>query len=302
MNKKRNMSLKSYENIFKAEKHQTFDEIVNLHISNLKPYEDQPFKVIEDASLYELSDSIKQYGVLNPVIVRPSESGNYEIISGHRRVRASIMASKEYVPSVIYNLTDDEAIIMLVDSNLYREKILPSEKAYAYKLKLEALKRQGMRVDLTSSQIGTKLRADEKVALEVGESRNQIQRYIRLTELIFQLLEKVDNDKIPLNAAVELSYLGSKTQSDIADILECEQINVSIKQAKKLREISKGGKIERDKIENILLESVPQKINITLGEKKLRKYFPKEYSKRQIENILMELLKKWYEENGKERI
>lgn len=301
MNKKRNMSLKAYENIFKSEKHQNSDEIVNLHISKLKPYEDQPFKVIEDASLYELAESIKQYGVLNPIIVRSSGDNNYEIISGHRRVRASSMAGKEYVPSVIYNLTDDEAIIMLVDSNLYREKILPSEKAYAYKLKVEALKRQGMRADLTSSQIGTKLRADEKVALEVGESRNQVQRYIRLTELVFQLLEHVDKENIPLNAAVELSYLGSKAQSDVADILESEQINVSIKQAKKLREISKDGKIERHKIENILLESIPQKINITLGEKKLRKYFPKEYSKKQIENILMELIKKWYEENGKER-
>ena len=187
----------------------------------------------------------------------------------------------------------------MVDSNLHREKILPSEKGYAYKLKLEALKRQGKRSDLTSSQIGTKLRADEVLAKSVGESRNQVQRYIRLTNLIDKLLNMVDNDVIPLNAAVELSYLGSKAQADIADIIEKDEIKVSINQATKIKQISKDGKINYDVLELILTEEKPEKLNITLKEKKLKKYFPENYSKKQIENIVFQLLELWYKSQKK---
>ena len=187
----------------------------------------------------------------------------------------------------------------MVDSNLHREKILPSEKGYAYKLKLDALKRQGKRSDLTSSQIGTKLRADEVLAKSVGESRNQVQRYIRLTNLIDKLLNMVDNDVIPLNAAVELSYLGSKAQADIADIIEKDEIKVSINQATKIKQISKDGKISYDVLELILTEEKPEKLNITLKEKKLKKYFPENYSKKQIENIVFQLLELWYKSQKK---
>ena len=274
-------------------------EIKKIHISELKSAEIRPFKVKMDETLIELAESIRLNGVLEAITVRKHKKGGYEILSGYRRVEACKLAKVIKIPAIIKELDDDNAIILMVDSNMHREKILPSEKGYAYKLKLDALKRQGKRSDLTSSQIGTKLRADEVLAKSVGESRNQVQRYIRLTNLIDKLLNMVDNDVIPLNAAVELSYLGSKAQADIADIIEKDEIKVSIKQATKIKQISKDGKISYDVLELILTEEKPEKFNITLKEKKLKKYFPENYSKKQIENIVFQLLELWYKSQKK---
>lgn len=274
-------------------------EIKKIHISELKSAEIRPFKVKMDETLIELAESIRLNGVLEAITVRKHKKGGYEILSGYRRVEACKFAKVIKIPAIIKELDDDNAIILMVDSNMHREKILPSEKGYAYKLKLDALKRQGKRSDLTSSQIGTKLRADEVLAKSVGESRNQVQRYIRLTNLIDKLLNMVDNDVIPLNAAVELSYLGSKAQADIADIIEKDEIKVSINQATKIKQISKDGKINYDVLELILTEEKPEKLNITLKEKKLKKYFPENYSKKQIENIVFQLLELWYKSQKK---
>ena len=274
-------------------------EIKKIHISELKSAEIRPFKVKMDETLIELAESIRLNGVLEAITVRKHKKGGYEILSGYRRVEACKLAKVIKIPAIIKELDDDNAIILMVDSNMHREKILPSEKGYAYKLKLDALKRQGKRSDLTSSQIGTKLRADEVLAKSVGESRNQVQRYIRLTNLIDKLLNMVDNDVIPLNAAVELSYLGSKAQADIADIIEKDEIKVSINQATKIKQISKDGKISYDVLELILTEEKPEKFNITLKEKKLKKYFPENYSKKQIENIVFQLLELWYKSQKK---
>ena len=274
-------------------------EIKKIHISELKSAEIRPFKVKMDETLIELAESIRLNGVLEAITVRKHRKGGYEILSGYRRVEACKLAKVIKIPAIIKELDDDNAIILMVDSNMHREKILPSEKGYAYKLKLDALKRQGKRSDLTSSQIGTKLRADEVLAKSVGESRNQVQRYIRLTNLIDKLLNMVDNDVIPLNAAVELSYLGSKAQADIADIIEKDEIKVSINQATKIKQISKDGKISYDVLELILTEEKPEKFNITLKEKKLKKYFPENYSKKQIENIVFQLLELWYKSQKK---
>lgn len=275
-------------------------EFCKIHISKFVAYADQPFKVIFDESMNELAESIRQNGVLTPVIARPIEEDLYEIIAGHRRIEACKLARVIKIPTIVRCLDDDTAAIMLVDSNLQRERILPSEKARAYKLKLDALKNQGKRADLTSSQFGTKLRADEKVASDAGESRNQIHRFIRLNNLVDQLLDLVDEGSIPINAAVELSYLGTKAQADIADIIFRDEMPVSLKQASRIRSLSKDGKISFGVIEAILTEEPPEKLNITLGENRLRRYFPVEYSKKQIESIVMKLIKKWHEENRRE--
>ena len=215
-NSKSNISKKHWgEELQQYRSQRTTEEIRQMSVSELKPFESQPFKVLMDESMDELVQSIKESGVLSPLVVRPHKDGGYEILSGHRRATACKLAGREKVPVIVRNLDDDMATIFLVDSNLQRENILPSEKAYAYRLKLEAMKHQGQRSDLTSSQFGTKLRSDSILAQQVGESRNQIQRYIRLTELIDPLLDMVDDKKLPINSAVELSYLGSKAQSDV---------------------------------------------------------------------------------------
>lgn len=269
------------------------DQIQKVSLSELKPFESQPFKVLMDESMDELVESIKDSGVLSPLVVRPHKDGGYEILSGHRRAAACKIAGRENVPVIVRNLDDDMATIFLVDSNLQRENILPSEKAYAYKLKLEAMKRQGRRTDLTSSQFGTKLRADEELAKQTGESRNQVQRYIRLTELIDPLLDMVDAKKLPLNAAVELSYLGTKAQSDIVKSIEKHETVPSIEQSAKIRQYSKDGKVNEDVIDSIMQEEKPEKIRITFKEDRLRKYFPKSYTPKQMEETMIKLLENW---------
>ena len=301
-----NISLKSYDSIFQSEEQRNTEEIKPVPISELKPFTEQPFKVKLDEDMDALVDSIKQCGVLTPVIARPHKDGGYEILSGHRRVKACELAGITDIPVVVKNLDDDTATILLVDSNLQREHILPSEKAFAYQMKLEAMKRQGARTDLTSAQIGQKLEnkvSKDILAEQVGESRNQIQRYIRLTNLIDPILEMVDNNQIAMNAAVEISYLGSKEQAAVMQSIEKEETSPSIAQARKMRKFHQEGNLSNAVIDSIMMEQKPETVKITLGEDKLKKYFPKSYSKAKMEEIILKLLDKWrrQRENEMER-
>ena len=301
-----NISLKSYDSIFQNDEQRNSEEIKPIPLSELKPFEQQPFKVLLDESMDELVDSIKQSGVLTPVIVRPHKDGGYEILSGHRRVKACELAGITEIPVVVKNLDDDTATILLVDSNLQREHILPSEKAFAYQMKLEAMKHQGKRVDLTCEQIAHKLdgqKSRDILAEQVGESKDQIRRYIRLTNLIDPILQMVDDNQIAMNAAVELSYLGSKEQAAVMQSIEKEDTSPSIAQAKKIRKFHQDGKLNEAVIDSIMMEQKPETIKITLGEDKLKKYFPKSYTKAKMEEIILKLLDKWHrqQENEKER-
>ena len=302
-----NISLKSYDSIFQSEEQRNTEEIKPIPLSELKPFTEQPFKVRLDEDMDALVDSIKQCGVLTPVIARPHKDGGYEILSGHRRVKACELAGITEIPVVVKNLDDDTATILLVDSNLQREHILPSEKAFAYQMKLEAMKRKaGRPLKENASQIATnfeKGRSDVELAEQVGESKDQIRRYIRLTNLIDPILQMVDDNQIAMNAAVELSYLGSKEQAAVMQSIEKEDTSPSIAQAKKIRKFHQDGKLNEAVIDSIMMEQKPETIKITLGEDKLKKYFPKSYTKAKMEEIILKLLDKWHRqrENEKER-
>ena len=302
-----NIGLKSYDDLFKTDEGRKTEEIKPIAIGELKPFEQQPFKVLLDESMDELVESIKQSGVLSPGVVRPHKDGGYEILSGHRRVKACEIAGITEVPTVIKDLDDDTATILLVDSNLQRENILPSEKAFAYQMKLEAMKRKAGRPSQENySQIGnnfSEATSSDQFAKEVGESKNQIFRYIRLTNLIDPILEMVDNKQIALNAAVEISYLGTKEQVEVHKAIESEDGAPSIEQAKKIRRFFDDGKLNPDVILSIMQEEKPEKIKITLGEDKLKKYFPKGYTKQQIEAEILRLLENAYrkKQHGMER-
>ena len=276
------------------------NEVIMIHQSKLIPFDEQPYKVLFDKSMEELITSIKENGILSPIIVRKLDNEQFEIISGHRRVAAGKIAKIHKFPAQVMELNDDEAAILLVDSNLQRENILPSEKAFAYKLKLDVMKRQGMRTDLTLSQNETRMRSDTQLAKQDGESRNQVQRYIRLTYLIDKLLEMVDNKRMPFTVGVELSYLGSKAQAYIAEILEYDEIMLSVGQASRIKSLSKDGKIDEDKILSVIYDKKSEKVNITIKNKQIREYFPIEYAKEQIEGIAFGLIKQWAEKHRKE--
>ena len=292
-----NLGKNALEDLFKDEKGRKTQEIVPMDIKELKPYAEQPFKVLLDNSMDELCESIQQYGVLSPIIVRPHSEGGYEVLSGHRRMKACELLGVEEVPVVVKDLDDDTAAILLVDSNLQRENILPSEKAFAYKLKMEALKHQGKS---TSSQFGTKLRSDEEIALQTGESRNQVQRYIRLTNLIDPLLDLVDKNEMAMSAGVELSYLGTRDQAKVHKIVERESTAPSIAQAAKLRKNAEEGSLDDAMLEYILTSTKPESIKLVIYEDKLRRYFPKSYTKEQIEDTVMKLIQKWHKNREKE--
>ena len=302
-----NISLKSYDSIFQNDEQRNSEEIKPVPISELKPFEQQPFKVLLDESMDELVDSIKQSGVLTPVIARPHKDGGYEILSGHRRVKACELAGITEIPVVVKNLDDDTATILLVDSNLQREHILPSEKAFAYQMKLEAMKRKaGRPLEENRGQIVhnySEQKSRDELGTQTGDSGRQIQRYIRLTNLIDPILQMVDDNQIAMNAAVELSYLGSKEQVAVMQSIEKEDTSPSIAQAKKIRKFHQDGKLNEAVIESIMMEQKPETIKITLGEDKLKKYFPKSYTKAKIEEIILKLLDKWHRqrENEKER-
>lgn len=293
-NKNSHSSASQYK--YRYWEHPKNERVQKQPVSQLKPFEEQPFKVLLDDSMDELVESIKESGVLSPIIARPHKDGGYEILSGHRRAKACEIAGIKNVPVIVKNLDDDTAAILLVDSNLLREHILPSEKAYAYRLKLEAMKRQGERTDLTCDQIGHKLqnkKSVELIAENSPDSRNQIQRYIRLTELIDPLLDMVDEKKLPLNAAVELSYLGSKSQSEVVKSIERNEITPSIEQASKIRRYAEDGLLSSKLIDNIIREQKPEKIKITIKEDKLRKYFPEDFTPKQIEDTIIGLIENW---------
>lgn len=293
----RNLNLTSYDEIFQTEETRieaTQEKVIDIPLKDLHPFKNHPFKVLDDESMLETAESITKHGVLVPVIARPREEGGYELISGHRRKRASELAGKETLPCIVRNLDDDAATIIMVDSNIQRENILPSERAFAYKLKLEAIKHQGQRNDLTSGQLGTRLRADEKLADSVGDSARNVQRFIRLTELVPELLDTVDAKKIAFNPAVELSYLKPHEQVQLMEAMDMEQSTPSLSQAQRLKKFSQDGKLTFDIMTAIMSEEKkgePDKVTLT-GEK-LKKYFPKSYTPQQMEETILKLLEGW---------
>jgi len=265
-----------------------------LKTADLYPFPDNPFHVVEDEMLSELSESIKEFGIVTPIITRPKEDGNgYEIIAGQRRVRASELAGINTVPAFVLPLDRDRAIITLVDSNLQRENILPSERAFAYKMKSEAMKRQGFRTDLTSSQVGTKLRTDDKVAQGFGVGRMTVQRFIRLTELIPPILQMVDEGKIALTPAVELSFLKKDEQENLFATMESEEATPSLSQAQRMKTLSQSGRLDMDMIFSIMTEEKGnQKETVKIGMERLKKYFPKGTTPKQMEDTIIKLLER----------
>ena len=266
-------------------------QAMQLPIQKLRPFENHPFQVKDDDEMNQLVWSVLTQGVLTPLVVRPLEDDEYEVISGHRRLHACQKAGIETVPALIYALDRDAAAIALVDSNLHREKILPSEKAFAYKLKMDAMSRQGQRTDLTSTQVGRKLETAEIIGEQSGESRNQVRRYIRLTELIPEILRMVDAGKIALTPAVELSYLTRQEQQDLLETMESEDCTPSLSQAVQLKKLSQSGELNIDKIFEILREpKANQQEKISFRVEDLRKYFPKTYSVARIQERILKLL------------
>ena len=292
-----NVSLKGADDIFSTEEsrqEQQREQVQQIPIGELFPFKNHPFKVLDDESMQRTVESVEQYGVLSPLIARPRPEGGYEIISGHRRQHAAQLAGLDALPVIVRQMDDDAAVLLMVDSNLQRENILPSERAFAYKMKLEALKNQGARSDLTSSQIGTKLRADEKVAQDSGESRNQIQRFIRLTNLIPELLDMVDEKKISFNPAVELSYLDESQQRDFLEAMDGTQNAPSVSQAQQLKKMAQCGEFTYEKAFDILgQEKKSEQDTVTIKNDILRKYFPRSYTPRQMEEKIIQLLDAW---------
>lgn len=270
------------------------EQIQQLPLTELHPFPNHPFKVMEDEAMQRTVESIAQYGVLAPLIARPRPEGGYEILSGHRRQYAAKLAGLETLPVIVRNMDDNAAVVLMVDSNLQREHILPSERAFAYKMKLEALKNQGARSDLTSSQVGTKLRSDEKVAHDSGESRNQVQRFIRLTHLIPELLELVDQKKISFNPAVELSYLTEPEQRDFLEAMQDTQNAPSLSQAQRIKKLSQESQCSYEAIFDIMGEEKKAEMDhVTLKNEVLRKYFPRSYTPKQMEDTILRLLEQW---------
>ena len=300
-----NIGRSTLDDLFKTDEGRKTEEIKPIKISELKPYAEQPFKVIDNEEMDELVASIRENGVLSPVVARPHPEGGYEILSGHRRVRASELAGKDEAPVVVKDLDDETAVILLVDSNLQREHILPSEKAFAYQMRLEAMKRKAGRPSQeNSAQFGqntSPVDSRKELAEQTGESSVQIQRYIRLTELIDPLLEMVDTKAMAMNAGVELSYLKPKEQVAVVEAIKSEDTCPSIEQAKKIRRFNDEGRLNPDVILSIMQEQKADKIKITLGDDKLKKYFPKGFSKQQMEDTIIKLLEKWHRKLEMER-
>jgi ParB family chromosome partitioning protein len=288
------LHLTAYEDLFEtAESRQDAKErMETLPLDLLHPFPDHPFKVRDDEKMAETVESIRQYGVLVPILTRPRPEGGYEIVSGHRRVHASKRAGLENISAIIRDLDDDEATIVMVDSNLQREQLLPSEKAFAFRMKLEALKHQGQRADLTSVQIAPKL-STEIIGEGSGISKDTVKRYIRLTYLIPALLDKVDDNTFAFSAAVEISYLPESQQHLLEEAMDYAQVSPSIAQARKIRAFSASGKLDSNVLESILSEEKPLERKITLRDDKLKKYFPADYTPLQMEKIITGLLEEW---------
>ena len=302
----KNINLTSVDDLFSTEESRADagrEKVMEIALTELFPFKDHPFKVKDDEAMADTAESIKEYGVLVPAIARPRDEGGYELVAGHRRHRASELAGLETMPVIVRNLDDDAATIIMVDSNLQRENILPSERAFAFKLKLDAIKRQGERTDLTSTQVGQKSKLSvEVVAEQAGSSRNQVQRFIRLTELIPELLDMVDDKKIAFNPAVELSYLKPEEQSNLLEAMDMEQATPSLSQAQRLKKFSAEGKCTLEVMCAIMSEEKKGELDkVTLTSDKLRKYFPKSYTPQKMEETILKLLETWHKKRTQDR-
>ena len=292
-----NVSLKGADDIFSTEEsrqEQQREQVQQIPIGELFPFKDHPFKVLDDESMQRTVESVEQYGVLSPLIARPRPEGGYEIISGHRRQHAAQLAGLETLPVIVRNMDDDAAVLLMVDSNLQRENILPSERAFAYKMKLEALKNQGARSDLTSPQVAAKFRSDDAVAKDQGISGDTVRRYIRLTNLVPELLDMVDEKKIAFNPAVELSYLDTNQQRDFLEAMNDTQNAPSLSQAQRLKRLAQEGHFSYDVAFAVMGEEKKDELDkVVIKNDTLRKYFPRSYTPKQMEDTIIKLLEQW---------
>lgn len=292
-----NASLSSYDDIFSTEEsrqEEQREQVRQIPIGELFPFKNHPFKVLDDDSMSDTVESVKQYGVLSPLIARPRPKGGYEIISGHRRQHAAELAGLETLPVIVRQMDDDAAIILMVDSNLQREHILPSERAFAYKMKLDAIKNQGARSDLTSTQVVSKLRSNEKLGAENNQSRETVRRFIRLTNLIPELLDMVDNKTVSFNPAVELSYLSPEQQQEVIRAMDDTQNFPSVSQAKRIKKLAQDGTFTTETVVAIMGEEKKSELDtVTIKNDTLRKYFPRSYTPKQMEDTIIKLLEQW---------
>ena len=298
MKERSNINLKPLDDLFSTEESRADaqrEKVQEIPLGELHPFRNHPFKVKDDAAMQDAVDSVREYGVLVPAIARPDPNGGYELIAGHRRHHASELAGKETMPVIVRDLDDDAATIIMVDSNLQREELLPSERAFAYKMKLEAIRHQGKRQEPTSSQVGMKLQALDIVGQQAGDSRNQVHRFIRLTELIPELLDMVDERKIAFNPAVELSYLKKEEQTLLLEAMDSEQATPSLSQAQRLKKFSQQKMLSLDVMRAVMSEEKKTDLDrVTLKNETLRKYFPKSYTPKQMEDTIIKLLEGWY--------
>ena len=292
-----NVSLKGADDIFSTEEsrqEQQREQVQQIPIGELFPFKDHPFKVLDDESMQRTVESVEQYGVLSPLIARPRPEGGYEIISGHRRQHAAQLAGLDALPVIVRQMDDDAAVLLMVDSNLQRENILPSERAFAYKMKLEALKNQGARSDLTSTQLVSKLRSNEQLGAENNQSRETVRRFIRLTNLIPELLDMVDEKKIAFNPAVELSYLDESQQRDFLEAMQDTQNAPSLSQAQRLKKLAQEGHFSYDVAFAVMGEEKKDELDkVVIKNDTLRKYFPRSYTPKQMEDTIIKLLDQW---------
>lgn len=299
-----NVSLSSYDDIFSTEESRAdgkLEKVQNIPLSELHPFKNHPFKVVDDEAMLRTVESIAQYGVLAPAIARPRPEGGYELVAGHRRHHASELAGKDTMPVIIRELDDDAATILMVDSNLQRESILPSERAFAYKMKLDAMKHQGQRTDLTSTQVAQKLSV-ERVGEDAGVSKDTIRRFIRLTNLIPELLEMVDQKQIAFNPAVELSYLAEEEQKDFLEAMDYAQAAPSLSQAQRMKKLSQAGECTLDAMCEIMNEVKKEELGkVTIKNDVLRKYFPRSYTPKQMEDTIIKLLEQWQKKRQREQ-
>lgn len=292
-----NVSLNSYDDIFSTEEsrqEEQREQVQQIPIRELFPFKNHPFKVLDDEAMQRTVESVAQYGVLAPLLARPRPKGGYEIISGHRRQHAAELAGLETLPVIVRQMDDDAAIILMVDSNLQREHILPSERAFAYKMKLDAIKNQGTRSDLTSTQVVSKLRSNEKLGAENNQSRETVRRFIRLTNLIPELLDMVDNKTVSFNPAVELSYLSPEQQQEVIRAMDDTQNFPSVSQAKRIKKLAQDGTFTTETVVAIMGEEKKSELDtVTIKNDTLRKYFPRSYTPKQMEDTIIKLLEQW---------
>ncbi len=303
-----NISLTSYDDIFtteagRAEETTSGERVQEILLTQMHPFRNHPFKILDNEEMVNMVESIMQFGVLTPAIARPLEEGGYEIISGHRRHHAAELAGLTTIPVIVRDLDDDAATILMVDSNLQREDILPSERAFSYKMKLDAIKHQGERSDLTLRQVGTKFRSDSEIGEQTGDSARQVQRYIRLTNLIPELMDMVDNKQLAFNPAVELSYLAKEEQQIFMDVMESEQCPPSLSQAQRIKKLSQEGNCTFESMSEIMGEEKKADLDrVTIKNEVLKKYFPKSYTPKQMENTIIKLLEQWQKKKQREEM